>query len=328
MGFLDGTKAASSSTDVEWHQFDALLQGWILSTVNDEVSDLVLPNSPTAHSLWTAIYKLFHDNKHARAMQLEHRFRTTIKGTRTISEYCQLLKNLVDYLDDVDALVTEHALVLQVLQGLPQDIRGQVTFLQYQTPFPTFLEVRLALLLVEQQQTDATHGAGLSTALLSAGSGGGSPVGGGQQRQAGGPRRGYGASTQALLQSIMQQLKGEFAMTDMGDLHFFLGINVQRTTHGLFLTQTQFLYDILERAGMLSCKPISTPADTRGKLSASAGPPAPDPTLQTGFYFLGNHPLISSDSAQIISSDSGANSSQDPTSPERNEPSSLDAGNP
>ncbi|VFQ71042.1 unnamed protein product [Cuscuta campestris] len=43
--------------------------------------------------------------------------------------------------------------------------------------------------------------------------------------------------------------------------------------------QTQFIYDILERAGMVSCKPASTPVDTRGKRSASAGPPAPDPTL-------------------------------------------------
>ncbi|VFQ97391.1 unnamed protein product [Cuscuta campestris] len=195
MGFLDGTKVTSSSTDVECHQFDALLQGWILSTVTNKVSDLVLANSPTAHSLWTAIYKLFHDNKHARAMQLKHRFRTTVKGTRTISEYCHLLKNLADYLDDVDAPVTEHALVLQVLQGLPQDIRAQVTFLQYQTPFPTFLEVRSALLLVEQQQTDTSHGVGLSTALLSASSGGGSPVGGGQQRQAGGPGHGYGGQS-------------------------------------------------------------------------------------------------------------------------------------
>ncbi|VFQ98067.1 unnamed protein product [Cuscuta campestris] len=185
MGFLDGTTIAASSDDVEWLQFDALLQGWILSTITDEVSDLVLANSPSAHSLWTAIYKLFHDNKHARAMQLEHRFRTTVKGNRTINEYCHLLKNLADYLDDVDAPVTEHALVLQVLQGLPQDIQGQVTFLQYQTPFPTFLEVRSALLLVEQQQTDATHGTGSSTTLLSTGSGGGSPAAGGQQLQAG-----------------------------------------------------------------------------------------------------------------------------------------------
>ncbi|VFQ80885.1 unnamed protein product [Cuscuta campestris] len=142
MGYLDGTTVASSKDDTEWFQFDALLQGWILSTVSNEVSDLVLASSPSASALWTAIYKLFHDNKHgyARAMHLEHRFQTTVKGNRSINDYCHLLKNLADYLDDVDAPVTEHALVLQVLQGLPHDIQGQVHFLQYQNPFPTFME--------------------------------------------------------------------------------------------------------------------------------------------------------------------------------------------
>ncbi|VFQ65775.1 unnamed protein product [Cuscuta campestris] len=181
-GFIDGTTIASSADDAEWYQFDALIQGWILSTITDEVSDLVLANNLSAHALWKAIYNLFHDNKHARAMQLEHRFRTTVKGNRSINEYCRLLKNLSEYLDDVDAPVTEHALVLQVLQGLPHDIRGQVQFLQYQNPLPTFLEVRSALLLVEQQQSDSIHGAGAPpTAFLSTGSGGG--FGGGAQRQ-------------------------------------------------------------------------------------------------------------------------------------------------
>ncbi|VFQ78773.1 unnamed protein product, partial [Cuscuta campestris] len=190
MGYLDGTTIAKSADDAEWYQFDALLQGWILSTVSDEVSDLILANSPTAAALWKAIYKLFHDNKHARAMQLEHRFCTTVKGTKTINEYCHALKNLADYLDDVDAPVTEHALVLQVLQGLPHDIRGQVHFLQYQNPFPTFLDVRSALLLVEQQQAEALPSAGPSIALLSFNGGGRSSTGGSQSRQGSNSGRG------------------------------------------------------------------------------------------------------------------------------------------
>ncbi|VFQ72969.1 unnamed protein product [Cuscuta campestris] len=116
--FIDGTTIASSVDDAEWYQFDALIQGWILSTITDEVSDLVLANNLSAHALWTAIYNLFHDNKHARAMQLEHHcFCTTVKEQLSINEYCRLLKNLSEYLDDVDAPVTEHALVLQVLQA-------------------------------------------------------------------------------------------------------------------------------------------------------------------------------------------------------------------
>jgi hypothetical protein len=45
------------------------------------------------------------------------------------------------------------------------------------------------------------------------------------------------ASSSTLLQSIMARLASEFAMTDLGDLHHFLGISVSRSADGLFLSQ-------------------------------------------------------------------------------------------
>jgi hypothetical protein len=45
------------------------------------------------------------------------------------------------------------------------------------------------------------------------------------------------ASSNALLARLLRQLHGEFFMTDLGDLHFFLGIQVMRSSSGLFLSQ-------------------------------------------------------------------------------------------
>ncbi|VFQ98563.1 unnamed protein product [Cuscuta campestris] len=183
-GFLTGKSSPSSDDDDEWFQLDALIQGWILSTVNDEVCDLVLSTTKSASELWKSIYNLFHNNKAARAMQLEHQFRTTTKGSLSMAAYCQTLRNLTDWLDDVDSTVSEQQLVLQVLRGLPDDLRGQTSFLQYQTPPPTFLQSRSALLLLEQQRADlGTGGAmGDSGTALYAGSGG---SGGGDSRRYG-----------------------------------------------------------------------------------------------------------------------------------------------
>jgi len=58
-------------------------------------------------------------------------------------------------------------------------------------------------------------------------------------------------------------------MKDLGPLHHFLGIAVHRRSDGLFLSQHQYLLDVLERAGMSDCKPCSTPVDTHAKLSAT-----------------------------------------------------------
>ena len=66
-------------------------------------------------------------------------------------------------------------------------------------------------------------------------------------------------------------------MKDLGELHHFLGMQVQRTPSGLFLSQHQYMLDILDRAGMAACKPCSTPVDLNPKLSAD-GDPISDPT--------------------------------------------------
>lgn len=87
------------------------------------------------------------------------------------------------------------------------------------------------------------------------------------------------ASSPALLRRIIDQLRAEFAMKDLGPVHFFLGIQVTRTDDGFFLAQQQYANDVLERAGMTDCSPVSTPVDTKSKLSSSAGNLLTDPTF-------------------------------------------------
>jgi len=54
----------------------------------------------------------------------------------------------------------------------------------------------------------------------------------------------------------------------MGALSFFLGIDVKRTRDSFYLTQDRYAEDILEHARMMSCKPVATPIDAKGKLNA------------------------------------------------------------
>lgn len=60
-------------------------------------------------------------------------------------------------------------------------------------------------------------------------------------------------------------------MKDLGELSFFLGIQVRRTEHGFFLSQEQYAEEVLEHAGMVNCRPASTPVDTKPKLSQQDG---------------------------------------------------------
>ncbi|GJR51224.1 ribonuclease H-like domain-containing protein [Tanacetum coccineum] len=92
-------------------------------------------------------------------------------------------------------------------------------------------------------------------------------------------------------------LHGEFSMTDLGSLNYFLGISVERSSTSLFLSQSTYAEEILELAHMQKCNPYRTSVDTKSKLGAD-GDPISDPTLYQSLvgtlqYLTFTHPDIS-----------------------------------
>jgi hypothetical protein len=77
----------------------------------------------------------------------------------------------------------------------------------------------------------------------------------------------------ALLQHIIDNLKSSFAMKNLGPLHYFLGIQVRRSSKGFHLHQASYATNILECACMQNRKPTSTPFNTKPKASANDGKP-------------------------------------------------------
>ena len=75
---------------------------------------------------------------------------------------------------------------------------------------------------------------------------------------------------------VIHQLGSLFPVKDLGPLHYFLGLEVQRSSHGLFLHQTKYLLDLLQKTNMEGAKPCSTPLAT-AKLDHS-GIPLSHPT--------------------------------------------------
>ncbi|KAI5347613.1 hypothetical protein L3X38_000500 [Prunus dulcis] len=65
---------------------------------------------------------------------------------------------------------------------------------------------------------------------------------------------------------IFRILAFEFEMKSLDDLKYFLGIEVARPKHGIFLFQRKYILDLLAKTGMLDCKPIDTPSEQNHKL--------------------------------------------------------------
>ncbi|XP_060963442.1 uncharacterized mitochondrial protein AtMg00810-like [Cannabis sativa] len=81
------------------------------------------------------------------------------------------------------------------------------------------------------------------------------------------------------LSKFVQQLDKCFTLKDLGDLHFFLGIEVFRDEAGLYLTQTKYIEDLLRRHNMTHLKPSPTPISTGKCLSALDGKEMENPTV-------------------------------------------------
>ncbi|GKB05718.1 ribonuclease H-like domain-containing protein, partial [Tanacetum coccineum] len=68
------------------------------------------------------------------------------------------------------------------------------------------------------------------------------------------------------------------SLTDLCSLNYFLGVSTQRTASGMFLSQSKFAVETLDRANMHKCNPCKTPVNTESKLGPD-GEPVSDPTL-------------------------------------------------
>jgi histone deacetylase 1/2 len=78
------------------------------------------------------------------------------------------------------------------------------------------------------------------------------------------------SSSQEATNALLKDLEMEFALKDLGELHYFLGNDV-KNSDGLVLSQEKYAEDIIKRAGMNHSKPINTPLSSVEKLSVAKG---------------------------------------------------------
>jgi hypothetical protein len=78
----------------------------------------------------------------------------------------------------------------------------------------------------------------------------------------------FGASSHNLVSRFQEMMESEFQMSMMGELTFFLDIQVKQTKQDTFVHQVKYMKDLMKKFNMTELKPVSTPMSS----AASLGP--------------------------------------------------------
>ncbi|XP_019054959.1 PREDICTED: uncharacterized protein LOC109115419 [Nelumbo nucifera] len=86
-----------------------------------------------------------------------------------------------------------------------------------------------------------------------------------------------GSSNSSLTQ-LISQLSTTFSLQDLGEAHYFLGLELHRTIDSVHLSQRKYIHDLLVKTKMHKAKPIHTLMVASTKLDVTHGSPLLDAT--------------------------------------------------
>ena len=81
----------------------------------------------------------------------------------------------------------------------------------------------------------------------------------------------FGSTNEVFCKEFGDMISREFEMSMIGELSFFLGLQIKQLKDGTFVSQTKYIKDLLKRFGLEDAKPIKTPMATNGHLDLDEG---------------------------------------------------------
>jgi len=92
----------------------------------------------------------------------------------------------------------------------------------------------------------------------------------------------FGVTNDSLCKEFVAAMQGEFEMSMMGEVSFFLGLQVKQTKDDTFLCQSKYCKEILKKFEMEKCKVATTSMSTRCYMGADEAGTAVDQTKYRG----------------------------------------------
>ncbi|KAK6149417.1 hypothetical protein DH2020_016942 [Rehmannia glutinosa] len=69
----------------------------------------------------------------------------------------------------------------------------------------------------------------------------------------------FGATNESLCKKFSKLMQGEFEMSMMGELNFFLGLQIKQCQEGIYISQSKYTKELLKKFGIEEGRTVSTP---------------------------------------------------------------------
>jgi hypothetical protein len=77
----------------------------------------------------------------------------------------------------------------------------------------------------------------------------------------------FGSDDEKMSKDFAKRMQQEFEMPFLGELNFFLGLQILQSKRGIFIHQSKYVKDMIKKFQLEYCKPVCTPMIVRCKLS-------------------------------------------------------------
>ncbi|GJU46797.1 retrovirus-related pol polyprotein from transposon TNT 1-94 [Tanacetum coccineum] len=77
----------------------------------------------------------------------------------------------------------------------------------------------------------------------------------------------FGSTCQDMCDEFAKIMHDEFEMSMMGELNFFLGLQIKQMEDGIFFNQSKYIKEMLKKFGLEESKPMKTPMSSDTKLT-------------------------------------------------------------
>ncbi|GJZ14467.1 retrovirus-related pol polyprotein from transposon TNT 1-94 [Tanacetum coccineum] len=77
----------------------------------------------------------------------------------------------------------------------------------------------------------------------------------------------FGSTCQDMCDEFAKIMHDEFEMSMMGELNFFLGLQIKQMEDGIFFNQSKYIKEMLKKFGLEDSKPMKTPMSSDTKLT-------------------------------------------------------------